>query len=76
MSEVTPYYSSLPQTVWQKGKEIINAFANLFKNRQPKKLKTDKGKEFVKRNVQVYLRVIKFIGSHLKMNKKLKLLNG
>lgn len=38
------------------GKEIINAFTDLFKNRKPKKLQTDKGKEFVMKNVQVFLK--------------------
>jgi hypothetical protein len=38
------------------GKEIINAFTDLFKNRKPKKLQTDKGKEFAMKNVQVFFK--------------------
>lgn len=38
------------------GAEIINAFIHIFKERIPKKLQTDKGKEFVMRNVQTFLK--------------------
>ena len=36
------------------GKEIINAFMHLFKNRRPKKVHIEKGKEFVMRNFRVF----------------------
>ena len=50
------------------GKEIINTFIGLFKNRKPKKLQTVKGKELVIKTFKYFLRVMKFIGSHLKVN--------
>jgi hypothetical protein len=34
------------------GLEITNAFEKIFKNRQPRKLQTDKGTEFINRNTQ------------------------
>ena len=68
-------YSCIPLKD-KTGKEIINAFKDLFKNRKPKKLRTDKGKEFVMKNVKCFLRVMNFIGSHLKVIQKLKFLNG
>ncbi|XP_065574939.1 uncharacterized protein LOC136036544 [Artemia franciscana] len=45
----------------ETGKEIINTFMGLFKHRKPRKLETDKGKEFVMNNVQLFLRVMTFI---------------
>ena len=41
---------------YKKSKEIINACTNLFKNRNLKKLQTDKGKELAMKNVQIYFK--------------------
>jgi len=40
----------------QKGKEIINTFMGLFKNRKSKNLRTHKGKEFVMKSSQVFFK--------------------
>jgi len=39
-----------------------------LKIEKPKKLQTDKGKEIVLKNVQVFLKVMKYYASRLKVN--------
>ena len=43
------------------GPSIVKAFTKIFKERQPRKLRTDKGKEFLNRPFQAFLRSRKII---------------
>lgn len=40
----------------KSGKSIINAFSEIFKERIPKKIQTDKGKEFLNQNFKIFLK--------------------
>ena len=44
-------YASCIPLKCKMGTEIINGFTSLFKNRKPNKSQTDKGKQFVMKNV-------------------------